>query len=155
MSSGSANTKPSSTNTSDGLPTAEKMRAVCNVINKIRIAKGWGILPASEAELSASVWLEILDRHFVPHEVYNELYNMAISANARKRSEGRDAPELTPEYLISFWVGLEGLKTQMARVSEAHQLTENTGEPCKLCGGTGWKEAEKDGIYRSVTRCHH
>lgn len=131
------------------------MRAVCNVINKIRIAKGWGILPASEAELSASVWLEILDRHHVPHEVYNELYNLAISANARKRSEGRDAPELTPEYLISFWVGLEGLKTQMARESEARLLTENAGEPCKHCGGTGWREDQNDGHYRSVKRCDH
>lgn len=111
--------------------------AACTLVNKVRIAKGWGVLPGAEGEMTARVWIELLDTEDVPASAYDELFKRAVTANANKRSQGVQPPEITPEYLLSFWVGLEGLKMQMRGVSEVDEEAEKRKRECGACFGTG------------------
>ena len=128
--------------------------AACALINKVRIAKGWGILPGEEGEVAAKVWIELLDTEGVPHTAYGELFRRAVTANANKRSQGVQPVEITPEYLLAFWVGSEGLRNEMAGVSGADEEAETRKAECTVCEGTGWERQLKDG-YWGVIRCDH
>jgi hypothetical protein len=131
-----------------------KLRSVCNVINKVRVAKGWSVLPASEAEITATVWIEILDGANVPPDAYDELYQRAMKARARMLSEGGKVVEVTPEYLSSFWIGQNGLKCEREASQTKRLLPETAESSCPNCKGTGWKRFTKDG-YTGVAECHH
>lgn len=126
------------------------MVAACELINKVRIAKGWGVLAPEEAEVTATVWIELLDIHGIPARAYGELFKRAVSANAIKRSRGEQPAEITPEYLLGFWIGPDGLKNEMRGDSDDDEERTN----CPICSGTGWKQVGK-GKDSGVVRCDH
>lgn len=130
------------------------MVAGCALVNRVRIARGWNVLPVAEGELAARVWIDLLDTEDVPPSAYDELFKMAVRANANKRSQGVQPPEITPEYLLGFWVGSEGLKTQMRGIRDAEYGTDSARVECGRCGGTGFEPHAVDG-YRGVVRCAH
>lgn len=125
------------------------MVAACELINRVRIAKGWSVLPAEEAEITATVWIDILDTEYVPADAYGELFKRAISANAIKRSKGESPAEITPEYLLSFWIGSSGL-----RIEREGEFGDDGRVDCEICCGTGWRQVG-DGNDRGVIRCDH
>jgi len=129
--------------------TLPKMMAACELINRVRIARGWSVLPAEEAEITATVWIEILDTANVPADAYGELFKRAISANAIKRSKGENPAEITPEYLLGFWIGSSGLRSE-----REGKLDDSQRVDCRQCSGTGWKQVEGDG-QKGVVRCDH
>lgn len=131
-------------------PSLQKMMAACELINKVRISKGWGVLAPEEAEITATVWIELLDTHGVTASAYGELFRRAVSANAIKRSKGEIAPDVTPEYLLSFWIGSEGLQSEMRGDADDDEQRVN----CISCSGTGWKQVGK-GKESGVIRCDH
>ena len=145
-----ADTKSSSKNTVN----ADKMRAVCAVINKIRIAKGWSVLNASDAEIHAIVWLEVLNHAGVPFTAYDALYQRAMQTKARKMAMGEKEIDLTPEFLVSLWIGENGLGKELAEAQGVKALPENAETVCKHCDGTGWRRV-KDENYRGVAKCDH
>lgn len=133
----SPSTRNSSRNTV--LVTADKLRAVCAIINKVRIARGWNILPAEEAEITASVWIEILDGGGVPFIAYDALYRAAIQARTRQMSIGNAPPDITPDLLVSLWIGENGLKNEFyaERDAEVRKLPSNVEGECPHCFGSG------------------
>lgn len=138
-------------------PSLEKMMAACALVNKVRISKGWNVLTAEEAEITANVWIELLDREAVPPRAYDELFKRAVSANANKRSQGVQPPEITPEYLLAFWVGSEGLRSEMAGVSALDEEAEKRKSECRACFGVGM-EYVRDGngtILGVKGKCKH
>jgi hypothetical protein len=130
------------------------MRAVCAVINKIRIAKGWSVLNASDAEIHAIVWLEVLNHAGVPFTAYDALYQRAMQTKARKMAMGDREIDLTPDFLVSLWIGENGLAKEWAQSNEVKALPENAESVCKHCDGTGWRRV-KDENYRGVAKCDH
>ena len=146
-----ANTKNSSISTING----EQMRAVCAIINKIRIAKGWSVLNASDAEISAVVWLEVLNAARVPHTAYDALYQRAMQAKARRMSMGEKDIDLTPDFLVSQWIGENGLAREMAETQKERLLPENAESVCKHCFGSGWKRVDMGDRYSGVIKCDH
>ena len=131
--------------------------AACALVNKVRIAKGWGVLPGAEGEMTAKVWIELLDTESVPYTVYDELFRRAVSANANKRSQGVQPPEITPEYLLAFWVGSEGLRSEMAGSSAHDEEAEKRKSECRACFGTGMEYVwDGDGTILGVKgKCKH
>lgn len=140
---------------SRGTVTADKLRAVCSVINKVRIAKGWSILPAAEAEITASVWIEILDSGRIPPSAYEALYQRAMEARTRKMSIGIQAPDITPDLLVSLWIGDNGLKKELEdKVGDRLMLTESAESICAFCFGSGFRIVERDGVSGAI-KCNH
>lgn len=131
------------------------MRAICAVINKIRIAKGWSVLNASDAEIHAMVWLEVLNAAKVPHNAYDALYQRAMQAKARKLSMGDKDFELTPEFLVSMWLGEHGLGEELKRQEKRTALSQNAESICGHCYGSGFRVMEMNDGYTGAMKCDH
>lgn len=132
------------------------MLAVCTFINKNRISKGWGILPASEAELVASVYIEILDKARVPVKHYARLYDRAMETRIRKLSNGETPPDFSAELMVACWVGPNGLSNEMREADSQRLLPETVKSDCPKCFGTGWAVSKMEGSqYNYAERCVH
>lgn len=131
------------------------MRAICAVINKVRIAKGWSVLNASDAEIHAIVWLEVLNHAGVPYTAYDALYQRAMQTKARKMAMNDKEIDITPDFLVSLWVGENGLGRELADQQSVKALPENAESVCKHCFGGGWKKVDMGDGYSGVIKCDH
>lgn len=131
------------------------MRAICAVINKVRIAKGWSVLNASDAEIHAIVWLEVLNHAGVPYTAYDTLYQRAMQTKARKMAMNDKEIDITPDFLVSLWVGENGLGRELADQQSVKALPENAESVCKHCFGSGWKKVDMGDGYSGVIKCDH
>lgn len=125
----------------------------------MRISKGWGILPAEDAEITALVYIEVFDRYGIPASAYGELYNRANDRRIRIMADGKPAPDITPELMVSGWVGNNGLANEIREREEAAQLrlSANAASICGNCYGTGLRYVrDEQGQTLGVSgRCDH
>jgi hypothetical protein len=124
----------------------EKIRAMAGILNKFRLAQGWGMLAVSEAEKMVMVWIEILDLHKIPAKAYPALYTTAMKVRAGTIAKGKPAPDLNAELLASLWLS----DPEISKQSSPKALT--TSIPCKHCKDTGWRLIEGT---NAVARCRH
>lgn len=66
-----------------------------------RQVQGWGLQPAADARLTASVWEEQLDRRGVDHRLYNKLVDMAVDYRTAQIGRGQQPTPLTVELMLA------------------------------------------------------
>jgi hypothetical protein len=135
------------------------MAAMCELINRHRLLKNWGVMEASEAEPIAKVWVEFLNNYGVPATAYRALYDRAVESRSMLIQNGKEAGELTAESLLACWTGANGLRAELEaeRIKRGRTLTGNAQSQCPKCYGTGFEYA-KDSSGREIGikgRCDH
>lgn len=127
------------------------MVAMCGVINRYRISKGWQPLPPEDGETTANVWIDVLDQHDVPAGMYERLYWKCSEVRTASIRRGEDPPDFSAELMASVWGGTNGLRAEIAAKLAGQRVLE-----CPTCRGTGFKSfMPRDGKYPGVVRCTH
>ena len=130
---GSENTRTISPTTSRA---NEQVKALMGVINKIRLSRGWSILPPQDAEITARAWAEILAD--VPAEAINDLYLLTVETRAKALGNGKEPPEPSAELMLSLWSGPNGLRHRLGDLRALGQLEAgDAGHACPDCFGSG------------------
>lgn len=128
-----------------------KIRAMCELINRHRISRGWHALTAADAEVHANVWIDVLDNAQVPVTAYHRLYQRATDARTNSMRRGEEPPDFSAELLVTVWEGPNGVRAEMAEA-----LAHNRKLSCPYCHGTGMRPyTPPDGKYPGVRRCSH
>lgn len=139
---------------SNGTPTIspEKHTAIFLLINKSRMLNGWQPSTAAQLDLTIRTWAEVFDRHEIPIAAYPKLLSLAITGRAEIRMRGDDPGQMGAEYILSLWLGPNGLKAQMRneQIAQRNTLPNNAAGACPRCHGSGWESL--DGGAR---RCNH
>ena len=125
------------------------------IVNKIRLSRGWNLLPPEDAEITARAWGEILRE--VPAEHLNALYLEAVDHRVRQIQNGTAVQDLSAELLLSRWNGPEGLRVRLAQKNASKALGEGKATQCGDCFGTGLKyHRDAEGNLLGVGgKCQH
>jgi hypothetical protein len=121
------------------------------LLNKQRLANGWGLLTQEQCEDMAPVWIEILDAERIPSNAYEELYIKAMRQIAKIQADGKKPPEFNATLLTSIWVGSSELRWKYYPMP--NQIVAGSElVVCKYCYNSGW-EFVKESFPREVARC--
>lgn len=136
-------------------PTGEQLAELVTIVNKIRMAKSWDVLPAGKADAYARTWADTLNIANVPPKpsIYRRLYEMAIERRIYCRETGLDVPEIEADFLASLWKILKE-KMRDAEIAAGRTLPQNAESVCKHCGGSGFRTI-KEGKYSFAKKCDH
>ena len=121
--------------------TREEEVGLFTIINQIRVLQGWSMSPAAELEPMCRVWWEEFQRYGIKAEHYQDLYRRAHKARINALSMGVKVPPLDATYLISQWIGENGLRAELHRkdIESGRLLTETAVSDCDLCHGSGYE----------------
>lgn len=113
---------------------------------------GWRPSDPKELDLVIQTWAEIFNGHEIPVAAYPTLLSLAVKGRAEVRMRGDDPGQMGAEYILSLWLGPNGLKAQMKneQIAQRNTLPENAAGACPRCYGSGWESL--DG---GVRRCDH
>ena len=117
------------------------------LLAKWRIVKGWGAADGQQTMAQAAVFVEVMERHRIPAEQYEALYNRFVDSRARALSVGGRADDLSPEALVGLWAGQNGLGAELAEKRPSLPAPD-----CGDCLNTGWVVVV-EGCYRGVKEC--
>lgn len=127
-------------------PSKETHRAIWELINDLRLLRGWSPKSASDLDRMICAWGEVFNRYKVPLQAYHLLYMRAIDVCQQKLQEGKEPPEIDVTLLIALWSGPNGLREQLIRERrQRDQQTAGMASHCSTCGGSGFRSYTLDG----------
>jgi hypothetical protein len=125
-----------------------------NILDKTRLAKGWNPYDDASQNLAIQTWFEILEAAKIEPQSYNELYRRACLFRAEKIADGGNAPEISAELLVAFWKPLQ-TEIRQNRILSGKFLGTNAASVCQYCFGSGWRQIQDGGFYKTTARCDH
>lgn len=96
---------------------------------------------AEDLEPTCRVWWSEFNRYGIKPEHYQHLYLRAHKARIAALSAGSRVPPLDATYLISCWIGENGLRAELHRkdIESKKYLPETAVSDCDLCHGSGYE----------------
>lgn len=108
---------------------------------------------AGELDPTIRIWAEVFNGYEIPLSAYPELLRMAIHGRAEMLGQGKSLPQIGAEYLLSLWIGPNGLKARLkqAQINQGRALPQDAAGACERCHGTGLEIIAGEG----ARRCDH
>jgi len=130
---------------------AESAQILGQIIDRSRLAKGWGPLDPNTQSLAIQTWYEILNTASIPYKYWDELYRRAMAQRSKMIAAGKEPMDICPELLLAQW-------PELRDTVEWFKPAEKPSEICQRCGSSNfefkWEESTGK-ILGVMGRCDH
>ena len=117
--------------------TTEIVKILGTIIFRTRLAKGWNGYDPKTQDMAIQTWFEILQTEKIPPEFFDELYRRACNFQAFQIQNGKDAPDMSAQLMLSQWIGGNGLRSELREreIAAKNRLPETAASKCPRCLG--------------------
>lgn len=133
------------------------MNSILAVLNKRWLSKGWRVMDPADSEPMALSFLEVLNRHKIPHEHYFELYQRSIDLRVKQMNQGIEIEEFSADMMVACWEGKWGLQSELRQreIDARRTLGANAASVCRHCYGTTFRKIDPTDRNSPVRKCDH